>query len=97
MIDAGPRSASAWVSLTMASFRSSSQPENLLAVVEVVQEGRGGPLMEHCAMLQREDAVRECQHQVQVVLDDEDRQPAAQAVEHGEELDRKSTRLNSSH
>src|SRR4051794_12285346 len=63
------------------------EPENLLAVVEIRQQRRRRPIMEHRAALQREDAVGQRQHEVEIVLDDQDRDVLPQPVEHAEQLE----------
>ena len=49
-----------------------SQPQYLLSIVEVGQQRLGRSVMEHGAALESEDAVGQRQHQVEIVLDDDD-------------------------
>ena len=52
-----------------------------------VSNGAAGPWWNHRAALQREDAVGQRQHQVEIVLDDHDRGVPAQQVEHLEQFE----------
>ena len=61
---------------------SRSQPENALAVVQVVEQCVRRAFVEDRAALQREHAVGERQNQIEVVLDDQDRNVLAQLVEY---------------
>jgi hypothetical protein len=45
-----------------------SKPQNLLAVLKIGQQRRRGPLMEHSTALEREHAVGQHQHQIEIVL-----------------------------
>src|SRR5437868_15508869 len=56
---------------------SRSQPQDLLAVVEIGQQRFCRSLMEHSAALEREHAVRQSKDQIAIVLDDQDRHVTA--------------------
>src|ERR1700674_291545 len=55
-------------------------PEYPLAELEVGQQRRGGPGMGHVAAVEDIREVREGQHQIEIMLDDEDCDHAAQLV-----------------
>src|SRR6516165_6766945 len=64
------------------------QPENLFSIAEVREQRRRRSLVEYRAALQREDAVGERQHEIEIVLDDHDRHVPAELVEHLEQFER---------
>src|SRR3954469_22318058 len=77
---------------TMATRRSVvvipvlSQPQHLSAQVEIVAQYPGRPLVDHPAALQRHRGVRQRQRQIEVMVDDDDGDFLAQAVERLEQL-----------
>ena len=50
-----------------------SQPEYLAAQIEIVAQGFGGPLVNHPATLQRHRGIGQCQRQIEIVIDNDDR------------------------
>src|SRR5262245_32668860 len=67
--------------------RGRLEPEDFLAIGEVGKQHRRRPFVEHGAVLQREDAVGQRQHEVEIVLNDKDRDVLAQPVEYAEQLE----------
>src|SRR5450755_3390375 len=63
-----------------------SQPEHLAAQIEIVPQGPGRPLVNHPAALQRHRGVGQCQRQIEIVIDDDDGDFLAQAIEGFEQL-----------
>src|SRR5205814_3732926 len=65
---------------------AASQPQYLFTVFEIGQQRCRWPLMKHRAALQREHTVGQCQHQVEIMLDDHDRHLLPKLLEHLEQL-----------
>src|SRR5450631_1960332 len=63
-----------------------SQPVHLAAQIEIVPQGPGRPLVNHPAALQRHRGVGQCQRQIEIVIDDDDGDFLAQAIEGFEQL-----------
>ena len=57
------------------------QPEHLAAQIEIVTQGLGGALIDHLAALQRHRRVGQGQRKVEIVIDDDDGDFLAQAIE----------------
>src|SRR6266436_2248299 len=68
------------------SFISISQPQHLAAQIEIVPQCPGRPLVDHPAALQRHRGVGQRQRQVEIVIDDDDGDFLAQAIEGFEQL-----------
>src|SRR3981189_939379 len=76
---------------TMATFRFCSfiflsQPRSLSAQIEILPQCPGWPLVNHPAALQRHRTVGQCQRQIEIVIDDDDGDFLAQAIEGFEQL-----------
>ena len=69
------------------SRRDLARPQDPLAIFEVGQERRRRSLVEYRAALQCEHAIGQRQHEVEIVLHDNNRGVAAQPVEHLEQLE----------
>jgi hypothetical protein len=63
------------------------QPEDLLAITQILQQRLRRTLVKDRATLEREHAVGEREHEIEVVFDDQDRHVNAQRVECFEELE----------
>jgi hypothetical protein len=61
-----------------AADSARSQPQDLLAQGEIAQQRLGGSLVRDGAALEHEYPIRQRQHQIEIVLDDHDRDAAAQ-------------------
>src|ERR1700710_2739330 len=80
-----PATIAAATTRIVTSFKS--QPQNLLAILKIGQQRRRGSLVKNRAALQREDAVGQRQHQVEIVLHDHDGGVPAQRVEYPEQFE----------
>jgi hypothetical protein len=74
--------ASAWRGLPSFGFKGwLSKPEHLPAQVEIVQQRPGRPFVDHGAALEDVGPVGECEHEVEIVLDYDDRDLVPEPVE----------------
>src|SRR5262249_35377637 len=80
-------SMSPWQSSPPGEPEIASQPKDLLAIAEIGEQWLGWSLVQHAAALEDEDTVGQCQHQIEIVLNDHDRQILAQPVERLEQLE----------
>jgi hypothetical protein len=63
------------------------KPEDLLAIAQILEQRLRRTLVKDRAALEREHAVGGREHEIEVVLDDQDRQVGAQCIECLEELE----------
>src|SRR4051794_12672789 len=64
----------------------SSQPEDFAPVLEVFQEWPARTLVHHAPALQRVGTVGQGQHEVEIVIDDDDGDLSAKPIEYREQL-----------